>query len=146
MVFLIDGFQGGGGGGGGGRLSIKMPSYQYRDSHVKHKKVSPTVLSLTWEFPYMGKTVFILRQDSWHLFTKRTSYRNISWSLYKLQDYFQRSEAWQVPRQQRCRDACQVSERYDRYTSTMIDARHQRWKLRPWQLKKKNSMERAMKE
>ena len=46
----------------GGRLNIKMPSYQYRDSHVKDKTVSPTVLSLTWESPYLGKMVFILRQ------------------------------------------------------------------------------------
>ena len=38
-----------------------MPSYQYRDSHVKDKTVSPTVLSLTWESPYLGKTVFISR-------------------------------------------------------------------------------------
>ena len=46
----------------GGRLNIKMPSYQYRDSHVKDKTVSPTVLSLTWESPYLEKTVFILRR------------------------------------------------------------------------------------
>ena len=46
----------------GGRLNIKMSSYQYRDPHVKDKTVSPTVLSLTWEPPYLGKTVFILRQ------------------------------------------------------------------------------------
>ena len=45
-----------------GRLNIKMSSYQYRDPHVKDKTVSPTVLSLTWESPYLGKTVFILRQ------------------------------------------------------------------------------------
>ena len=32
------------------------------DSHVKDKTVSPTVLSLTWESPYLGKTVFILRR------------------------------------------------------------------------------------
>ena len=30
----------------GGHLNIKMPSYQYRDSHVKDKTVLPTVLSL----------------------------------------------------------------------------------------------------
>ena len=48
--------------GPGGRLNIKMSSYQYRDSHVKDKTVSPTVLSLTWESPYLGKTVFILNQ------------------------------------------------------------------------------------
>ena len=48
-------------GDSGGRLNIKMPSYQYRDSHVKDKTVSSTVLSLTWESPYPGKTVFILR-------------------------------------------------------------------------------------
>ena len=46
----------------GGRLNIKMLSYQYRDTHVKGKTVSPTVLSLTWESPYLGKTVFILRR------------------------------------------------------------------------------------
>ena len=46
----------------GGRLSIKMPSYQYRDPHAKDKTVL-TVLSLTWKSPYLGKTVFILRQD-----------------------------------------------------------------------------------
>ena len=45
----------------GGHLNIKMPSYQYSDSYVKDKTVSPTVLSLTWESPYLGKTVFILR-------------------------------------------------------------------------------------
>ena len=47
---------------GGGRLNIKMSSYQHNDSHVEDKTVSPTVLSLTWEFPYLGKTVFILRR------------------------------------------------------------------------------------
>ena len=40
----------------------KMLSYQYMDSHVKDETVSPTVLSLTWESPYLGKTVFILNQ------------------------------------------------------------------------------------
>ena len=49
------GLGGGGGGGGGGRLNIKMSSYQYMDPHV-------TVLSLTWESPYLGKTIFILRR------------------------------------------------------------------------------------
>ena len=69
-----------------------MPSNQYRDSHVKDKTVgvnigsgngllpdgtkpfpeqmlSPTVLSLTWESPYLGKTVFILRRGPGALFT-----------------------------------------------------------------------------
>ena len=46
----------------GGRLYIKMLSYQYRGSHVKDKTVSLTVLSLKWGSPYLGKTVFILRQ------------------------------------------------------------------------------------
>ena len=46
----------------GDHLNIKMSSYQYRDSHVKDKMVSPTVLPLTWESPYLGKMVFILRQ------------------------------------------------------------------------------------
>ena len=50
----------------GGRLNIKMPSYQYMDSHVKDKTVLSTVLSLTWEFPYLGKAVFILRRGPGH--------------------------------------------------------------------------------
>ena len=41
-----------------------MVSYQYRDSHVKDKTVSPTVLSLTWESPYLEKMVFILSRGS----------------------------------------------------------------------------------
>ena len=39
-----------------------MPSYQYRDSRVKDKTVSPTVLSLIWESPYLGKTW----HDAWN--------------------------------------------------------------------------------
>ena len=46
----------------GGRLNKKDGLTRYGDSHVKDKTVSPTVLSLTWESPYLGKTVFILRQ------------------------------------------------------------------------------------
>ena len=45
-----------------GRLNIKMSSYPYTDSHVKHKTVSPTVVSSTGESPYLGKAVFILRR------------------------------------------------------------------------------------
>ena len=47
-----------------------MLSYQYRDPHVKDKTVSPTVFSLTWESPYLGKTVFILRQGPayWNIY------------------------------------------------------------------------------
>ena len=41
----------------GDRLNIKMSSYQYRDSRVKDKTVSPTVLSLTWESPYLEKAI-----------------------------------------------------------------------------------------
>ena len=36
-------------------LNIDMSSYQYRDPHVPE-----TVLSLTRESPYLGKTVFML--------------------------------------------------------------------------------------
>ena len=58
----------------GGGLNIKMSSYQYRDPHVKDKTVSPTVLSLTWESPYLEKTVFILRRgpDGWNYYTNST--------------------------------------------------------------------------
>ena len=41
----------------GGRLNIKMSSYQYRDSHVKDKTISLTILSLTWESAYLGKSL-----------------------------------------------------------------------------------------
>ena len=44
-----------------GCLNTNMQSYQYGDSNVKDKTVSPTILSLTWETPYLGNMVFILR-------------------------------------------------------------------------------------
>ena len=37
----------------GDRLNIKISSYQYRDSYVKDKTVSPTILSWTWQSPCM---------------------------------------------------------------------------------------------
>ena len=46
------------GGNSGDCLNIMMSSYQYMDPHVKDK----TVLSLTWESPYLEKTVFIWRR------------------------------------------------------------------------------------
>ena len=55
-------------------LNIMMPSYQYRDSHVKDKTVSPTVLSLTWESRYLGKTVFIMRRGPGSLRSTITHY------------------------------------------------------------------------
>ena len=58
----------------GGRLNIKMSSYQCRNHHVKDKTVSPTVLSLTWESPYLEKTAFILRQGPGHSQTKWVNY------------------------------------------------------------------------
>ena len=38
-----------------GVVSIRMSSYQYRDSHVGVKTVSPTVSSLTWKTPYLER-------------------------------------------------------------------------------------------
>ena len=64
-------------------LNIKMPSYQYRDSHVKDKTVSPTVLSLTWESQYLGKTVFILRQGP----ADRPLANIFRWSKWKCLSY-----------------------------------------------------------
>ena len=46
----------------GGRFNIKIPSYQYRGSHVTDKTVSQTVLSLASESPNLGRTVFILKR------------------------------------------------------------------------------------
>ena len=46
----------------GGHLNTMMSSYQYRHSDDKDKTVSPTVLSLTWKSPYLGKTVYLLRR------------------------------------------------------------------------------------
>ena len=51
----------------GGRLNIKKLSYQYRDPHVKDKDGLTTVISLAWGSPYLGKTVFILRQGPGNL-------------------------------------------------------------------------------
>ena len=67
----------------GGRLNIKMLSYQYRDSHVKDKTVSPTVLSLTWESPYLGKTCLYIETGPWplsylwHAFTKKNKFIHV---------------------------------------------------------------------
>ena len=59
-----------------GHLNIKTSSYQYRDYHVKDKTVLPTVLSLTWESPCLGKTVFILRRGpGGHLSIKTPFYQ-----------------------------------------------------------------------
>ena len=57
-----------------GRLNIRMPSYQYNGHHAKDRTVSPTVLSLTWESPYLGKTVFILRRGPDYFFCLYESY------------------------------------------------------------------------
>ena len=38
-------------------------------------------------------------------------------------DFSNRSEIWQAPRQQRCRDACQISKRYDGYNPRPLDFR-----------------------
>ena len=64
-----------------------MPSYQYRDPHVKDKTVSPTIFSLTWESPYLGKTVFILRRGPGnHMHVKISTHRFSLNKLEKLQE------------------------------------------------------------
>ena len=45
-----------------GRRNIRMVSYQHSHPHVKDKTVFRPSYVLTWESPYLGKTVFILRQ------------------------------------------------------------------------------------
>ena len=40
-----------------GGLNMQMSSYQYKNPHL----IDKTTLSLTWEYPYLGKTVFIFR-------------------------------------------------------------------------------------
>ena len=48
------------------------------------------------------------------------SYRKISWSLEAVRFRFRsfnRSDNWQTPREQFCRDPCQISERYDHYNT-----------------------------
>ena len=70
----------------GRHLNIKMSSYQYRDSHVKDKTVSPTVLSLTWKSPYLKKTVFILRRVLAPLRQGSVPHDRISTFRYKIED------------------------------------------------------------
>ena len=75
-----------------------MLSYQYRDSHVKDKTVSPAVLSLTWESPYLGKTVFILRRGPVHYHFQCQNQRNITpfhfWSGKSLNSLSQTTLRW----------------------------------------------------
>ena len=50
----------------------------------------------------------------------RTPYCKISWSIEAVRfglDFSNHSEIWQAPRQQRCRVACQISERYEHYNT-----------------------------
>ena len=57
--------------------------------------------------------------------SRKTSYRKISWSLEVARfgnrprgiDFFNCSAIWQAARQQRCRDACQISVRNDHYNT-----------------------------
>ena len=65
----------------GGCCNIKMPSYQYRDSHVKEKTVSPTVLYLTWESPYLVRWSLYWDGDQFNnkMLTHRGEALNISW-------------------------------------------------------------------
>ena len=41
--------------------------------------------------------------------------REVSKSRYSGLDHYYSSETWQAPQQRRCRDACQMAERYDRH-------------------------------
>ena len=58
-----------------------MLSYQCRDSHVKDKTVSSTILSLTWESPYLAKMVFILRWGPGDYPQENATGFHICWSL-----------------------------------------------------------------
>ena len=45
------------------------------------------------------------------------SYRSNSWSpeAARFKSIYNHSEIWEAPRQERCRDVCQISERYDHH-------------------------------
>ena len=58
--------------GSGGGLYINMSSLQYREPHV---------LSLKWESPYLGMTVFILTPDEHTL--QQTEYWPTNWLGYR---------------------------------------------------------------
>ena len=63
--------------------------------------------------------LFMLCVDTGPLFTKPTDVLNTVRSRKASKprdsclDFSNRSEIWQAPRHQRCRDTCQISERYD---------------------------------
>ena len=71
-----------------GCLKIKMSSSQYRDSHVKEKTVSPTVLSLTWESPCLRKMDFILKRGSERHYNKKSACRYRD-PQYKIQQFWE---------------------------------------------------------
>ena len=66
----------------------------------------------------MSHSKYIFYQDLYKI-SGRAKYRKISWSLEAVWgsglDFSNRFEIWLAPRQQYCRDACQISERYDHY-------------------------------
>ena len=49
-----------------------------------------------------------------YLLSGKTSCRKFSWSI-EAANFSNRSEIWQEPRQQRCRDACQIADGYDHF-------------------------------
>ena len=66
------------------------------------------------------KTGCLISLQGLYSLSRRASYHKISWSLEAATfsfRIFSRSEIWQAFRQQRYREAWQISERYDRYNT-----------------------------
>ena len=75
---------------------------------------------LTW-YTYTEGSIIVYRHLDLYSLGGRMSYHKISWSpkaskprVWNL-DFCDTSDIWQTPRQQRCRDACQISEPYDHH-------------------------------
>ena len=67
----------------GPHLNIKTVFPRYGDSHVKHKTVSETVLSLTWESLYWEDNIFILRRPPGPHLNIKTVFPGMGFPLYR---------------------------------------------------------------
>ena len=100
------------------------PSYSYLhrvNDLLSFCPVNSNKRKISWQ-PLLGQTtgalfcshVNVTILQGLYSLSTQTSCRKISWSReIQVYAFSKRSEILQAPRQQRCRDACQISERYD---------------------------------
>ena len=103
--------------GNGGLTSRERLLWESMNARIRGPE-HIVLLSSVCELNYCGITNTISNDNTVFLFTKgagvlTTRSRDISKARDSELDFSNRSEIWGASRQQRCRDACQISEQYD---------------------------------